>query len=117
MRYSLFTTVVQKIPDHEPLGSDTNCGESFKTPRIETNKVKENFNFEVDFGKTRDDLYSRRFDVYKEKFDSEIEQLANEYDLRVGMNKYAMDDIWEKCERFQDTAYQWQGEGFKEEEQ
>ncbi|GKB80056.1 phospholipase-like protein, partial [Tanacetum coccineum] len=45
--------------------------------------VKENFDFEVDFGKTRDDPYSRRFDVYKEKFDSEIEQLANEYDLRV----------------------------------
>ncbi|GJX74425.1 phospholipase-like protein [Tanacetum coccineum] len=62
--------------------------------------VKENFNFEVDFGKTRDDPYSRRFDVYKEKFDSEIEQLANEYDLRVGMKKYSLDDIWEKCERF-----------------
>ncbi|GJX51036.1 copia protein [Tanacetum coccineum] len=45
--------------------------------------VKENFNFEVDFGKTRDDPYSRRFDVYKEKFDSEIEQLENEYDLRL----------------------------------
>ncbi|GKF76770.1 hypothetical protein Tco_0229240, partial [Tanacetum coccineum] len=60
--------------------------------------VKENFNFEVDFGKTRDDPYSRRFDVYKEKFDSEIEQLANEYDLRVGMKKYSLDDIWEKCE-------------------
>ncbi|GKE00117.1 hypothetical protein Tco_1388100, partial [Tanacetum coccineum] len=36
------------------------------------------------FGKTLDDPYSRRFDEYKEEFDSEIEQLANKYDLRVG---------------------------------
>ncbi|GJR49630.1 FAR1-related sequence 5-like protein [Tanacetum coccineum] len=78
--------------------------------------VKENFNFEVDFGRTRDDPYSKRFDVYKEKFDSEIKQLANEYDLKVGMKKYALDDIWEKCERFQDTACQWHDEGFEEEE-
>ncbi|GKE83793.1 hypothetical protein Tco_1557535, partial [Tanacetum coccineum] len=58
-----------------------------------------------------------RFDVYKEKFDSEIEQLANEYDLKVGMTKYALDDIWEKCERFQDTACQWHDEGLEEDEQ
>ncbi|GJU38076.1 phospholipase-like protein [Tanacetum coccineum] len=68
-------------------------------------------------GKTRDDPYSRRFDVYKEKLDSEIEQLANEYDLRLGMKKYALDDIWVKFERFQDTACQWHDEGFEEEEQ
>nr|GEV30390.1 uncharacterized mitochondrial protein AtMg00810-like [Tanacetum cinerariifolium] len=66
---------------------------------------------------TRDDLYSRRFDEYKEKFDSEIEQLANEYDLRVGRKKYALDDIWEKCEKFQDTAYRWHDEGFEEDKQ
>ncbi|GKA07924.1 hypothetical protein Tco_0687255 [Tanacetum coccineum] len=79
--------------------------------------VKENFNFEGDFKITRDDPYSRRFDEYKEKFDIKIEQLANEYDLRVGRKKYALDDIWEKCEKFQDTAYQWHDEGFEEDEQ
>ncbi|GKC89216.1 hypothetical protein Tco_1149865, partial [Tanacetum coccineum] len=31
--------------------------------------------------------------------------------------KYALDDIWEKCERFQDTACQWHDEGFEEKEQ
>ncbi|GJS29776.1 phospholipase-like protein [Tanacetum coccineum] len=75
------------------------------------------FDVEIDFGKTLDDPYSRRFDKYKENFDSEIEQLANEYDLRVGMKKYALDDIWEKCERFQDTECHWHDEGFEEEEQ
>ncbi|GJT07474.1 hypothetical protein Tco_0841936 [Tanacetum coccineum] len=64
-----------------------------------------------------DDLYSRRFNVYKEKFDSKIEQFANEYDLRVGMKKYSLEDIWEKCGRFQDTACQSHDEGFEEEEQ
>ncbi|GKA29119.1 hypothetical protein Tco_0715364 [Tanacetum coccineum] len=78
--------------------------------------LKDNFNVEIDFGKTLDDPYSRRFDEYKEEFDSEVEQLANEYDLRVGMKKYALDDIWEKCERFQDTVCHWHDEGFKEEE-
>nr|GEY96990.1 hypothetical protein [Tanacetum cinerariifolium] len=52
----------------------------------------DSFDVEVDFGKTRDDPYSRRFDEYKEEFDKEIEQLASEYDLRVGRERYAMDD-------------------------
>ncbi|GJW32276.1 hypothetical protein Tco_0052308 [Tanacetum coccineum] len=37
------------------------------------------FDVEINFGKTLDDPYSRRFDEYKEEFDSEIE-----HDLRVG---------------------------------
>ncbi|GKA78094.1 phospholipase-like protein [Tanacetum coccineum] len=155
----------------------TNISEAIKYEMFKE-WVKENFNFEVVFGKTLDDPYSRRFDVYKEKYNSEIEQLANEYDLRVGMKKYAwmiygrnvkgfripyangkmkglrkknsgkiatakrvstvrrikmkivyqdylrdknekvcLDDIWEKCERFQDTVCQWHDEGFEEEEQ
>ncbi|GKB42589.1 copia protein [Tanacetum coccineum] len=58
----------------------------------ERHKVRGNGMIFADFLKVRyenkniddDDPYSRRFDVYKEKFDSEIEQLANEYDLKVG---------------------------------
>nr|GEY93686.1 hypothetical protein [Tanacetum cinerariifolium] len=34
----------------------------------------------------------------------------------VGMRKYVLDDIWEKCKRFQDTASQWHDEGFEEDE-
>ncbi|GJT65809.1 hypothetical protein Tco_1017289 [Tanacetum coccineum] len=79
--------------------------------------LKDSFDVEIDYGKPLDDPYSRRFDEYKEKFDSEIEQLAIEYDLRVGMKKYALDDIWEKCDRFQDTACHWHDEGFEEDEQ
>ncbi|GKD25433.1 hypothetical protein Tco_1231647 [Tanacetum coccineum] len=56
--------------------------------------VKDSFFVEVNFGKTLDGLYSRRFDEYKEKFDNEIEQLANEYDLRVGRKRYALDDVF-----------------------
>ncbi|GJU10396.1 phospholipase-like protein [Tanacetum coccineum] len=58
----------------------------------------DSFDVEIDFGKTLNDPYSRRFDEYKENFDSEIEQLANEYDLR-------------------DTECQWHDEGFEEEEE
>ncbi|GJR63910.1 phospholipase-like protein [Tanacetum coccineum] len=34
--------------------------------------VKEDFNFGVNIGRTKDDLYSRNFDVYKDEFDKEI---------------------------------------------
>ncbi|GKB24825.1 copia protein [Tanacetum coccineum] len=53
---------------------------------------------------TRDDPYSRRFDVYKEEFDNEIEQLENEYELKAGRKRYALDEVWEKCEKFHDTT-------------
>ncbi|GKC85662.1 hypothetical protein Tco_1141379 [Tanacetum coccineum] len=66
--------------------------------------IKENFNFEVDFGRTRDDPYSRRFDVYKEEFDNEIKQLENEYELKAGKKRYALDEVWEKCEKIHDTT-------------
>ncbi|GJY64064.1 hypothetical protein Tco_0465524 [Tanacetum coccineum] len=46
--------------------------------------VLDSFDVEIDYGKTCDDPYSRRFDEYKKVFDKEIIQLANEYDLRIG---------------------------------
>ncbi|GJS82523.1 RNA-directed DNA polymerase, eukaryota, reverse transcriptase zinc-binding domain protein [Tanacetum coccineum] len=78
--------------------------------------IKENFNFEVDFGRTRDDSYSRRFDVYKEEFDNEIEQLKNEYELKAKRKRYALDEVWEKCEKFHDTTKLWYDKGFEEKE-
>ncbi|GKE71295.1 hypothetical protein Tco_1529367, partial [Tanacetum coccineum] len=78
--------------------------------------IKENFNFEVDFGRTRDDPYSKRFDVYKEEFDNEIEQLVNEYELKARRKRYALDEVWEKCKKFHDTTKLWYDKGFDEEE-
>ncbi|GJW45596.1 hypothetical protein Tco_0077242 [Tanacetum coccineum] len=42
------------------------------------------------------DPYSRNLEEYKAVFDNEIEQLANEYKLRIGKKGYILDDIWEK---------------------
>ncbi|GKC48628.1 hypothetical protein Tco_1071373 [Tanacetum coccineum] len=78
--------------------------------------IKENFNFEVDFGRTQDDPYSRIFDVYKEEFDNEVEQLVNEYEVKAGRKIYALDEVWEKCKKFHDTTKLWYYKGFKEEE-
>nr|GEY01562.1 RNA-directed DNA polymerase, eukaryota, reverse transcriptase zinc-binding domain protein [Tanacetum cinerariifolium] len=78
--------------------------------------IKENFNFEVDFRRTWDDPYSRRFDVYKEEFDNEIEQLVNEYELKAGRKRYTLDKVWEKCKKFHDTIKLWYDKGFEEEE-
>nr|GEY80882.1 hypothetical protein [Tanacetum cinerariifolium] len=49
-----------------------------------TKWVLDSFDIKVNYGKTRDDPYSRRFDEYKKVFDNEIVQFANEYDLRIG---------------------------------
>nr|GEY09691.1 hypothetical protein [Tanacetum cinerariifolium] len=46
--------------------------------------VPDSFDVEIDYGKMRDDPYSRRFDEYKKVFDKEIKQLENEYDLWIG---------------------------------
>ncbi|GKB26229.1 phospholipase-like protein [Tanacetum coccineum] len=78
--------------------------------------IKENFNFEVVFERTWDDPYSRRFDVYTEELDNEIEQLENEYELKAGRKRYALDEVWEKCEKFHDTTKLWYDKGFDEEE-
>ncbi|GKA66856.1 hypothetical protein Tco_0766664, partial [Tanacetum coccineum] len=54
------------------------------------------------------------FDEYKEVFDNKIKQLANEYDLRIGKKGYAMDDVWEKCEKYHGgTVHPWHDEGFE----
>ncbi|GJS27681.1 hypothetical protein Tco_0488301 [Tanacetum coccineum] len=54
-------------------------------------RVLDSFDIETDYGRTRDDPYSRRFDEYKMEFDNEVEQLANEYDLRIGTKGYSFD--------------------------
>ncbi|GJZ49811.1 phospholipase-like protein [Tanacetum coccineum] len=56
--------------------------------------VLDSFNVETDYGKTHDKPYSRTFDEYKGVFDNKIEQLGNEYDLRIGKKGYDLDDVW-----------------------
>ncbi|GJT58960.1 phospholipase-like protein [Tanacetum coccineum] len=94
----------------------TNVSKSVRNPVL--NKwVLDSFDVEIDYGKTRDDPYSRMFDEYKKVFDKEIEQLANEYDLRIGKKGYALDDVWERCKKLHGiTLYPWHDKGFKEEE-
>ncbi|GJT05809.1 phospholipase-like protein [Tanacetum coccineum] len=65
--------------------------------------VMDSFDVEIDYGKTRDDPYSRRFDEYKEEFDNDIEQLANEHDLRRG-KKVCLDDGGEIQKIYHDTC-------------
>nr|GEX18049.1 putative reverse transcriptase, RNA-dependent DNA polymerase, Gag-polypeptide of LTR copia-type [Tanacetum cinerariifolium] len=76
------------------------------------------FDVKIDYGKTRDDPYSRRFGEYKDVFYNKIKQLANEYDLKIKKKGYSLDDVWEKCDKFHgSTVHPWDNEGFEEEEQ
>ncbi|GJS91721.1 hypothetical protein Tco_0774357 [Tanacetum coccineum] len=80
--------------------SDTSHEATMYDNPLLNERVLDSFDIETDYGRTRDDPYSRRFDEYKMEFDNEVEQLANEYDLRIGTKGYALDDVWEKCEKF-----------------
>ncbi|GJX98416.1 hypothetical protein Tco_0355435 [Tanacetum coccineum] len=81
-----------------------------------TQWVKENCDFESDFERTRDNPYSRNFRVYTEEIDDEIKQLENEYELKAGRKKCALEEVWEKCEKFHDETKLWYDKGFEEEE-
>nr|GEW83040.1 hypothetical protein [Tanacetum cinerariifolium] len=68
------------------------------------------------FERTRDNPHFRNFEVYKEKFNDEIKQLENEYELKAGRKRYALEEVWEKCKKFHDSTRLWYDKGFKEEE-
>ncbi|GKC34004.1 hypothetical protein Tco_1046388 [Tanacetum coccineum] len=76
--------------------------------------VNEGFKINVRWNKY--DPYSSNFNVYKDEFNKEIEQLANEYEFKAGRKRYALDEVWEKCEKFNDSTKQWYDEGFEDEE-
>ncbi|GJV35550.1 phospholipase-like protein [Tanacetum coccineum] len=68
------------------------------------------------FERTRDNPYSRNFEVYKEEFDDEIKQLENKYELKAGRKRYALEEVWDKCEKFHVSTKLWYDKGFEEEE-
>nr|GEV95947.1 hypothetical protein [Tanacetum cinerariifolium] len=45
--------------------------------------ILDSFDIEADFAGIHNDAYSRNLDEYKVVFDNEIEQLANEYELKI----------------------------------
>nr|GEZ15561.1 hypothetical protein [Tanacetum cinerariifolium] len=50
------------------------------------------------------DPMERSFDDYKWVFDLEIEQLANEYELRIGKKGHILEMIWENCKNIQGSS-------------
>ncbi|GJX43395.1 reverse transcriptase domain-containing protein [Tanacetum coccineum] len=78
--------------------------------------ILDNFDVEGEYAKEIGNLYSRRFDEYKRVFDNEVENLSNEYTLRVGKKGYVMDDVWKKCEQYhRKIINSWHDIGFEEE--
>ncbi|PWA51574.1 hypothetical protein CTI12_AA462040 [Artemisia annua] len=46
-----------------------------------------------------DDPFGRSFERFKLEFEREVLQLLDEYELKIGVKGYMLQDIWEKCER------------------
>ncbi|GKB03420.1 hypothetical protein Tco_0831563 [Tanacetum coccineum] len=90
-----------------------------KKPRLRDNSskewAKENFDFEDNLERTRDDPYSRNFGIYKEEFENKIKHLENKYKLKAVRKKYTLEEVWEKCEKFHDSTKLWYDKGFEEE--
>nr|GEW33332.1 reverse transcriptase domain-containing protein [Tanacetum cinerariifolium] len=75
------------------------------------------FDVEYEYAKEIVNPYSQRFDEYKREFDNEVENLSNEYTLRIGEKGYVMDDVWEKCEQYHRKVIDsWHDVGYEEEE-
>ncbi|GJX00841.1 hypothetical protein Tco_0184754, partial [Tanacetum coccineum] len=69
-----------------------------------------------ELGTTTDPL-SRSFDNYKGVFDLEIDQLADEYELKIGKKAHMLYDIWEYYKKIQgDNKYWWHDHGLEEDE-
>ncbi|GJS14587.1 phospholipase-like protein [Tanacetum coccineum] len=58
------------------------------------------FDVEEEYANKIGNPYSQRFNEYKRVFDNEVENLSNEYTLRIGKKGYVLDDVWEKCEQY-----------------
>ncbi|GKB09562.1 phospholipase-like protein [Tanacetum coccineum] len=79
--------------------------------------VLDSFDVEGDYATKFANPYSRRFDEYRRMFNNEVEQLSNEYILRIGKKGYVLYDVWEKCEQnHRGTTFAWHDEGREEEE-
>ncbi|GJT31901.1 hypothetical protein Tco_0922320 [Tanacetum coccineum] len=85
------STSNQNIPNNDPtpfslehsdLGEIANISES------------PNFDVEEEYAKEIGNPYSQRFDEYKQVFDNEVEQLSNEYTLRIGKRDMSWMMFW-----------------------
>ncbi|GKC56470.1 reverse transcriptase domain-containing protein, partial [Tanacetum coccineum] len=56
--------------------------------------ILDNFNVEEEYAKEFRNPYSRRFDEYKRVFNNEVENLSNEYTLRIGKKGYEEEELW-----------------------
>ncbi|GJZ09758.1 putative reverse transcriptase domain-containing protein [Tanacetum coccineum] len=48
---------------------------------------------------------SERFDEYKRIFINKVEQLSNEYELKIGKKGYVLDDVWENVNNTMDVQH------------
>ncbi|GKA09976.1 hypothetical protein Tco_0689409 [Tanacetum coccineum] len=79
--------------------------------------ILDSFDVEEEYAKEIGNPYSRRFDEYKRVFDNEVENLSNEYTLRIGKKVYVLDDVWEKCKQSHKKVIgSWHDVGYEEEE-
>ncbi|PWA88654.1 RNA-directed DNA polymerase, eukaryota, Reverse transcriptase zinc-binding domain protein [Artemisia annua] len=64
------------------------------------------------------DPLSRDIEMFTLEFGGEVQQLADEYELRIGKKGYMLDDIWDKCSEVSNKAPEWWYEdGLEKEEE
>ncbi|GJW52761.1 hypothetical protein Tco_0096846, partial [Tanacetum coccineum] len=81
------STSNQNIPNNDPTPFSLAHSEFREKTNINS------FDVEEEYAKEIRNPYSRRFDEYKQVFNNEVEQLSNEYTLRIGKKGYVLDDV------------------------
>ncbi|GJY73953.1 hypothetical protein Tco_0478384 [Tanacetum coccineum] len=56
--------------------------------------ILDSFNVKYEYAKEIGNPYSRRFDEFKRVFDNEVENLSNEYTLRIGKKGFEEEELW-----------------------
>nr|GEU48533.1 hypothetical protein [Tanacetum cinerariifolium] len=78
--------------------------------------ILDSFDVEYEYAKEIKNSYSQRFNEYKRAFDNKVENLSNEYTLRIEKG-YLLDDVCEKCEQYHKKIIDsWYDVGYEEEE-
>ena len=59
----------------------------------------DSYSEESDAQEEYDDPFERSFEKFKLEFEREVLKILDEYELKIGVKAYMLQDIWEKCEK------------------
>ncbi|GJW02711.1 hypothetical protein Tco_1561567 [Tanacetum coccineum] len=114
---SITSNEVDKDDNHTSITASHNNLHESDREFIFNEWILDSYDVDEEYAREIGDLCSRRFNEYNRMFKNEIENLSNEYILRIGKKGYVLDDVWEKCQQnYKKTNEAWHDEAYEEDE-